>query len=231
MLTCSHQNRMPEAALARVAESQAGSGRHRCILCAYAQGVKASRGVINIASLQGTEGCKHGSRALTMLLAGLPESQAGVGRHKCATCAFQLGFDAEITDAESQARADVATERATHGGDDAKGYAEGRELLRLSRTYERDPRNRRLAIQAHGTTCVVCGFNFDKFYGAEYARSYVEIHHLISLAKGGEKICDPAVDLRPLCANCHSMAHRNPTQVLSIVDLKGLIEQARVAEL
>jgi predicted HNH restriction endonuclease len=74
---------------------------------------------------------------------------------------------------------------------------------------------------------VACGFNFDAFYGAAYACSYIEVHHLNPLAAGGERVIDPVADLRPLCANCHSMVHRRPGAVLSIEDLRQLIQQAR----
>jgi predicted HNH restriction endonuclease len=74
---------------------------------------------------------------------------------------------------------------------------------------------------------VVCGFNFDSFYGAAYARSYIEVHHLNPLAGGGERVVDPVAGLRPLCANCHSMVHRRPGVVLSIEELHQLIAAAR----
>jgi putative restriction endonuclease len=74
---------------------------------------------------------------------------------------------------------------------------------------------------------VACGFNFDAFYGAAYARSYIEVHHLRSLAAGGRRVTDPVADLRPLCANCHSMVHRRPGVVLSIEELRQLIAAAR----
>ena len=76
-------------------------------------------------------------------------------------------------------------------------------------------------------TCVACGFNFDAFYGAAYARSYIEVHHLNPLAGGGARVVDPAADLRPLCANCHSMVHRRPGTILSIEELRQLIAAAR----
>lgn len=35
--------------------------------------------------------CKHGATAPQDALDALPESQAGVGRHRCTTCAVQYG--------------------------------------------------------------------------------------------------------------------------------------------
>ncbi len=228
MLSCAHNSTISEEILARVPDSQGGSGRHRCIICAYARGVSASRGAENIASLGDIETCRHGAQAVSLILSKLPESQAGAGRHKCATCAFQFGFQDGVKLIERQVEADVQTEKATHGSDSEPGDVEGREVLRISRVYERSPRNRRLAIQAHGTVCFACGFDFNKFYGAEHARSYIEIHHLNPLARRGEGVIDPVAELRPLCANCHSMAHRNPDHVLEIGDLRNLIHAARI---
>lgn len=38
-----------------------------------------------------TETCRHGTDAPQEMLAGLPESQGGLGRHRCAACAYDLG--------------------------------------------------------------------------------------------------------------------------------------------
>ena len=228
MATCDHNNNtIPDEVLARIPGSQAGSGRHRCVICAYAQGVAAARRATTIRALGATETCNHGSEAPSEILRALRESQAGGGRHKCCTCAFQFGFQSLTADIEARTQADVETEDATHGVENTGGHAEGREIIRQSRTYERDPRNRVAAIRAHGVTCVACGFNFDAFYGAAYARSYIEVHHLNPLAGGGARVVDPAVDLRPLCANCHSMVHRRPGTILSIEELRQLIAAAR----
>jgi predicted HNH restriction endonuclease len=227
MATCAHHNTIPDDVLARIPGSQAGSGRHRCVVCAYAQGVAAARHVATIQALGSIETCSHRSEAPSNILRGLHESQSGSGRHKCCTCAFQFGFQSVTADIEAQARADVETEDATHGVVSTGGHAEGCESFRISRTYERDPRNRAAAIHAHGTTCVACGFNFDAFYGATHARSYIQVHHLEMLAGRGERVIDPVADLRPLCANCHCMVHRHHGTVFSIEDLKQLIQQAR----
>ena len=102
---------------------------------------------------------------------------------------------------------------------------EGRKLIRKHVTYERKSGNRALAIEINGRTCAVCTFNFDDFYGREYADSYIQIHHIKPLSKYEGKI-DPAKDLLPLCANCHAMAHRRRDTVTSIEELKELIEKA-----
>ena len=77
----------------------------------------------------------------------------------------------------------------------------------------------------HGTVCEVCGFDFDEFYGPDYADSYIEIHHVRPLSEYEGQV-NPATDLVPLCANCHRMAHRRKTSVTPIDELKALIEES-----
>ncbi|MDN3937546.1 HNH endonuclease [Arthrobacter sp. YD4] len=85
---------------------------------------------------------------------------------------------------------------------------EGEVSYGWSRRYERSQANRALAIELHGRTCAVCGFNFDDCYGT-LAGGYVEIHHLVPVSSMDvPKVVDPRTDLVPLCANCHRMAHR-----------------------
>jgi 5-methylcytosine-specific restriction protein A len=102
---------------------------------------------------------------------------------------------------------------------------EGRKRIVQHVSYERSQKNRARAIEIHGTTCAVCGFNFDEFYGRDYANGYIQIHHIRPLSEH-EGAVDPATDLIPLCANCHAMAHRRRTSVTPIEELKALVEEA-----
>jgi 5-methylcytosine-specific restriction protein A len=87
-------------------------------------------------------------------------------------------------------------------------YEEGSVTRVLVNRYERDRAARAACIAHHGTTCIVCGFNFEKYYGA-LGRDFIHVHHVreISTLGPGYKV-DPKADLKPLCANCHSMVHR-----------------------
>ena len=120
----------------------------------------------------------------------------------------------------------LETELLTHGLLDDIYFpeSEGKEILCQHIRYERSSKNRKKAIDIHGTTCVVCGFNFDKKYGKELAKEFIEIHHVRSLSKM-EMIVNPDTDLVPLCSNCHSMVHRRKGEILSIEILKELIEE------
>lgn len=42
------------------------------------------------------ENCDHGHAAPRKILAELPDSQGGSGRHKCPVCAYHHGFQAGV---------------------------------------------------------------------------------------------------------------------------------------
>jgi len=86
-------------------------------------------------------------------------------------------------------------------------YIEGAVRTVAVNAYERDRRARRACIAHHGTRCVVCGFSFGETYG-ELAQAHIHVHHIVPLAEaGGSYVVDPIEDLRPVCANCHSVIH------------------------
>ena len=79
---CRHGNSAPEHIFLVIPPSQAGTGRHKCVICAY----KAGRN--HKYKDEKLEECQHGRRAPVSILSTLPDSQAGSGRHKCVVCAF-----------------------------------------------------------------------------------------------------------------------------------------------
>lgn len=105
-------------------------------------------------------------------------------------------------------------------------YTEGRPLTKESLAWERDPRARRRCIAIHGTACAVCGFDFGKTYGPEFAGK-IEVHHLHPLSEIREEHeTDPASDLVPVCPNCHRMLHSDPDGgVFSVEELKELMKK------
>jgi 5-methylcytosine-specific restriction protein A len=89
--------------------------------------------------------------------------------------------------------------------------------------YERDAVNRRKAIEFHGTICSVCRFDFGRTYGS-HGVGFIEVHHAKPLgAQNGPHLVDPQTELFPVCANCHRMIHRKKDDVLSLNDLRALI--------
>lgn len=105
-------------------------------------------------------------------------------------------------------------------------YMEGGTDKVLVNAYERSRNARSACLAHHGYNCVVCGFSFAEFYG-DLGVGFIHVHHLIPLAElRKEYAVDPVKDLRPVCANCHAMLHRErPT--LTIEQLKNYIEAAQ----
>ena len=92
--------------------------------------------------------------------------------------------------------------------EDVDFAVEGAYSYHLVGRYERSPANRAIAIQLHGTRCLVCNFDFEESYGSSGA-GFVEVHHVTPVSEmGGPAVIDPRTDLVPLCSNCHSMIHR-----------------------
>ena len=86
--------------------------------------------------------------------------------------------------------------------------SEGKVLEMHLTRHERNPRLRALCIRHYGAVCQVCGFDFEKVYGA-IGHNFIEVHHKWPLsAIEDEHEVDPIRDLVPLCSNCHSMIHR-----------------------
>ena len=91
--------------------------------------------------------------------------------------------------------------------------------------YERNPENRLSAIKIHGTKCMICGFDFEAFYG-EAGRNFIEVHHIKPLSDIGEEVTvDPEKDLVCVCSNCHRIIHRKKDGVYSIEEVRGMIKK------
>ncbi|WP_425589457.1 HNH endonuclease, partial [Peribacillus simplex] len=57
--------------------------------------------------------------------------------------------------------------------------------------YERNPENRKRAIEIHGLNCVACGFNYEEVY-EERGKDFIEVHHVKPLSTIGEEVAiDP----------------------------------------
>lgn len=85
--------------------------------------------------------------------------------------------------------------------------------------YERNPKARAACLAAHGTACKVCGFDFGKAYGPEFAGK-IEVHHIVPLSKIGEEyVVDPIKDLVPVCPNCHMALHSKKDGVYTVAEL------------
>jgi 5-methylcytosine-specific restriction protein A len=101
---------------------------------------------------------------------------------------------------------------------------EGAKRTITVNAYERNSKARELCIKHYGTTCIICGFDFEKKFG-EHGKGFIHVHHLTPLADIGEHYeVDPIKDLRPVCPNCHAMLHRDEPP-LTIEELKYLLKE------
>ena len=92
--------------------------------------------------------------------------------------------------------------------------------------YERNPKARAECIAAYGTACSVCGMDFGKEYGPEFAGK-IEVHHIVPISEIGEEyVVDPIRDLRPVCPNCHMALHSKKGGVYTIEELKAIRDKS-----
>lgn len=109
---------------------------------------------------------------------------------------------------------------------DPKKYVEGACETVSVNAYERDQGARTACIKHFGPTCAVCGFSFGRTYGPA-AEGHIHVHHLKPIAKaGGAYVVNPRTDLRPVCANCHSVIHLG-NACRSIEEVQVMIAAAR----
>ena len=119
---------------------------------------------------------------------------------------------------------DTKFEFSQKSEEDIHLYIEGMVKTASYRTYNRSSSARQACIEQYGYECSVCNFNFETEFG-KLGRNYIEVHHLKQIADiGKEYKIDPIKDLRPVCANCHRMLHKERPP-LSIEKLKTRREE------
>ncbi len=108
-----------------------------------------------------------------------------------------------------------------------ESFFEGVKRQVTVNSYERDHKARLQCIKVHGTTCAVCGIDFEKMYG-ELGKGFIHVHHIVPIHTIGKGYkVDPSTDLVPVCPNCHAMLHRGMNgDARSIDELKQLINSA-----
>lgn len=100
---------------------------------------------------------------------------------------------------------------------------EGAKKTVVVNRYERSATARTICIEKWGIKCFVCQFDFEETYGSIGA-GFIHVHHLKPISEIGEEYeLNPEEDLRPLCPNCHAMAHRE-VPAISIENLKERFE-------
>jgi hypothetical protein len=86
-------------------------------------------------------------------------------------------------------------------------YWEGDRSRALHERIERDRRARDECLRLRGNGCAVCGLRLrDRYTGL--SREVIEVHHLRPVAmSAGVYQVNPAIDLIPVCPNCHRVIH------------------------
>jgi 5-methylcytosine-specific restriction protein A len=136
---------------------------------------------------------------------------------------LKLPHDAYTYEIEFINPLDIELDVDSELSEESEPRHEGAVREYYGKRYERDPLNRKRAIEIHGTNCTICGFDFESFYG-ERGRGFIEVHHVTPIASFDHEIeIDPKTDLLPVCSNCHRMIHRRKEYVLSIDEVKHLI--------
>lgn len=108
---------------------------------------------------------------------------------------------------------------------DLEGLPEGAKVRVEVNRYERDRRNRAAALAIHGYDCKACGTDMSARYG-EAAIGLIEVHHVTPVSMlGADYRINPAIDLVPLCPNCHSVAHRR-CPPYSVDELRAMLAPA-----
>jgi hypothetical protein len=91
--------------------------------------------------------------------------------------------------------------------DDEHIYLEGAVTTIKVNRYERDRIARSKCIKHYGCVCQVCKTKLSTIYGL-VAEDFIHVHHIKKISStGGKYHLDPIRDLRPLCPNCHAIAH------------------------
>lgn len=110
---------------------------------------------------------------------------------------------------------------------DLEDLEEGKEInVRLNR-FERSLEARKKCIAHYGTTCKICGFDFDKVYGTSF-HGIIEVHHIVPLSEIRRNyVVDPVRDLIPVCPNCHTALHSKRDGVYTPEELKTMFNSLR----
>ncbi len=138
---------------------------------------------------------------------------------------LQLGDDWYATDST---QGDLDTGLAEELGAPER-YPEGARKQIVVNAVERSAKARTACIRHHGLDCVVCGFNFERVYGA-LGEDFIHVHHLVPVTSlRVERQVDPVADLVPVCPNCHAMIHQ-VTPPLEIARLQELIRERSGAD-
>ena len=125
---------------------------------------------------------------------------------------------------EAPRKAGATAQAAGEASDEL--FTEGSRCSVAADRYERSRSARQACLQANGTACAICGFDFAKAYGPEFA-GIIQVHHITPLGEiGHEYHVDPVRDLIPVCPNCHVALHSKPGGTYTPDELSALLRRA-----
>lgn len=111
---------------------------------------------------------------------------------------------------------------------------EGKTVDIMTRNRVRSTELREYAIDYYkrldgGLNCKVCGFDFESHYG-EYGKDYIEMHHekpicMYDNEGNSAPLSEAVLNIKPLCANCHRIIHRDRKRQLSVEELMEIYIQ------
>jgi 5-methylcytosine-specific restriction enzyme A len=105
-------------------------------------------------------------------------------------------------------------------------YTEGHYTKVLINKYERNKHARSACLEHFGYVCMVCGFDFEKVYGA-FGKGKIHVHHRKPISQCGKGyVVNPIKDLQPVCPNCHLMIHSRRTPY-TVAEIQKMILQQR----
>ncbi len=115
--------------------------------------------------------------------------------------------------------------------DDSLFFIEGGQYTnRSQKVIKRSAKLRATAFEHYSRNgviiCSSCSFEFNKVYGSNIGKSYIEMHHIVPICDYHEEtqlnFDDAIKNIAPLCANCHRVVH-NHSPLLSIEAVKQAI--------
>lgn len=101
-------------------------------------------------------------------------------------------------------------------------FVEGSTKDVVMQLHERSSKARQACLAHYGYNCFVCGENLRLRYSG-LPMELIHIHHEIPLSSVvGANTVDPINDMKPLCPNCHAVAHARSTPY-SVAELKRML--------
>lgn len=115
------------------------------------------------------------------------------------------------------------SQRGRHKLDRNQKYFEEGGLREITKELHiRNPQLKTYTLAKYGYACVVCGFNFEEFYG-DLGAGYIEVHHLLPISARKDDSITSIKDVTVVCANCHRVLHRTGKHPISLSKLRKAI--------